>query len=216
MVHCCEFLEGFRKPFWANLSTMSIINHAWHIRIFSPTGPMNHTLLYRAHHKLTHGLIQIWPAGIWFPKNQNPDPYRYVPTGDPSQQVRYPYIAGHLQLTGTCRYYLQINRIQFAYFEQIVQVIYIYSSPLLISPSSELTTVTSLSVSFPPFKRWHLSLKTWIISPSGISPGILLHACRTVEVHVDWSDSTCQSLLTVSPPQENPRSTSHEEAMQQG
>ena len=39
---------------------MSIVNHAWHIRIFSPTGPMNHILLYCLKEKWLH--IGIRPA----------------------------------------------------------------------------------------------------------------------------------------------------------
>lgn len=143
--------------------------------------------------------------------------------GDPSQQVRYLYIDGsptacrYFQVsTDTCRY-LQIYLIRQlpTYFRHVVQATYIHSA-LLISPPSESTVRSwTVSASFPFFKQWHLSLNTWIISPSGISPGILLHACRTVEARVDLSDSPCRSLLTVSPPCENLRSTSHEDAKEQ-
>jgi hypothetical protein len=51
------------------------------------------------------------------------------------------------------------------------------------------------------------------MSFSGMRPGISLHAWRTVDARVDFSESPCRSLLTVSPPREKPRSTSQEDAI---
>ena len=45
-----------------------------------------------------------------------------------------------------------------------------------------------------------------------MSSGISLQAWRTVAARVDSSESPCRSLLTVNPPREKPRSTSHEDA----
>lgn len=113
---------------------------------------------------------------------------------------------------GICRYPQVPTDITYDTSGYIRWISHLSHSSSLISPSSDTTTVTSLSFSFPVFERRHLSLKTWMISPSGMSPGILLHPWRTVDARVESSDSLCRSLLTVSPPREKPRSTSHEDA----
>ena len=210
----CEFFASL--PFLhIHIFPQQRISHGGVLLIVSP----------REHHELTCGSIRIRPAGISFSKSPiwiRTDKFPRVTClsgsgtciSQVTRSVRVPvsicgYPCKYLQVSAvTCRYNL--------WYRWLATIVHFNiptsHSSSLISPSSESTTVTSLSFSSLAFKRRHLSLKTWMISFSGMSPGILLHALRTVDARVDSSDSLCRSLLTVSPPREKPRSTSHEDA----
>jgi len=133
----------------------------------------------REHHELTRRLIRIRPAG-WSGSDPQVFHFQKVQSGSiwinshclsgsgtcisqVTRSVRVPasicgYPCKYLQVsTVTCRYNLW-----YRWLAAIVHFnIYTSHSSSLISPSSESTTVTSLSFSFPAFTRRHLSLKTW-------------------------------------------------------
>lgn len=86
-------------------------------------------------------------------------------------------------------------------------------STIITSESTVATSSGKFSVEFFDFLiRRDLSLKVWMMSASGIRPGILLQEFKSVAARVDSSDRLCRRLLTVRPPCEKARSTSQEDA----